>query len=295
MDSREQTKAAIEELERSVEDRPIDSIPIWSIICIIAAFFVAYFFAAYASIENWTERGQFGDMFGAMNAFVTGVTLAVVAKSLLLQRKELKFAQLESLRNRLEMIEQKEQMIEQKEQMAKQADALERQIQEMQDARTYERVPILRVTYFKLWLEGKEVTANGSAHVSGEGGACEIVFHFGWRDKSGRIWWWHGARDYQSPGSSTFDAVWPVEHARLARLDDLWLCTSYRNLAGGSVAIWQRFRASPERDGSWMGRSVYFKPVLKQYLGHDTSDAVLNEWVYRRLGAGSDRAAEEAE
>lgn len=46
---------------------------------------------------SWTERGQFGDMFGAINALFSGLAFAGIILTILLQREELK-AQREELK-----------------------------------------------------------------------------------------------------------------------------------------------------------------------------------------------------
>ncbi|MEB3120418.1 MAG: hypothetical protein VKL41_04250, partial [Snowella sp.] len=39
---------------------------------------------------NWEQRGQFGDMFGAVNAFFSGLALVGIVYNIILQRKELR-------------------------------------------------------------------------------------------------------------------------------------------------------------------------------------------------------------
>jgi len=41
------------------------------------------------ALPNWEERGQFGDMFGAVNTLFSGLALTAVAYALVLQSREL--------------------------------------------------------------------------------------------------------------------------------------------------------------------------------------------------------------
>ena len=51
--------------------------------------------------DTWTERGQLGDMFGAVNALFSGLAFAGIIYTILLQRVELK-AQRKELRLNME-------------------------------------------------------------------------------------------------------------------------------------------------------------------------------------------------
>jgi hypothetical protein len=41
------------------------------------------------TLEDWEKRGQFGDMFGGVNALFSGLAFAGVIYAILLQRREL--------------------------------------------------------------------------------------------------------------------------------------------------------------------------------------------------------------
>lgn len=57
----------------------------------LTAFLIqlAYGFVIYSSISSETGRGTFGDMFGAISAFFTGVTLAGLIYTIHQQQKDL--------------------------------------------------------------------------------------------------------------------------------------------------------------------------------------------------------------
>lgn len=71
---------------------------IFAAVCIAAVVvFLIYPFVLDAFLTNSAERGQFGDMFGAVNSLFSGLAFAGVIYAVLLQREELKL-QREELR-----------------------------------------------------------------------------------------------------------------------------------------------------------------------------------------------------
>lgn len=68
-----------------------------TIVGIIGCLHAGAGFAMYFAIEDWERRGQFGDMFGVVNALFAGLAFAGVIYTILLQRKELEL-QREELR-----------------------------------------------------------------------------------------------------------------------------------------------------------------------------------------------------
>lgn len=62
------------------------------IILTISAFtlvFPVYFFVVRYILPGWSESGQFGDMFGGLNAFFSGLAFLGVIYAIFLQREEL--------------------------------------------------------------------------------------------------------------------------------------------------------------------------------------------------------------
>lgn len=59
-----------------------------------------------AKIPGWAERGQFGDMFGGINATFSGLAFSALVYTLILQRRELKLQRLELALTRQELQKQ---------------------------------------------------------------------------------------------------------------------------------------------------------------------------------------------
>lgn len=75
------------------------------IIALIFPFIVNHFFA------DWTKSGTFGDTFGALNALFSGLALAGVIVTILIQRTELKNQRLELSLQRNEMKETRKEFL----------------------------------------------------------------------------------------------------------------------------------------------------------------------------------------
>ena len=60
------------------------------VVSIVLTVFVVYGFVVASSFSSWGERGQFGDMFGAANAFFAALAFCGVAYSLWLQAEQRK-------------------------------------------------------------------------------------------------------------------------------------------------------------------------------------------------------------
>ncbi|HKK87366.1 MAG TPA: hypothetical protein VJ917_00865 [Saprospiraceae bacterium] len=54
-------------------------------------------------LDNWSERGTFGDMFGAVNALFSALAFAALIYTVVLQREEIKQNREEIRRNRKEL------------------------------------------------------------------------------------------------------------------------------------------------------------------------------------------------
>ncbi len=91
---------------------------IWALIIII--LYGAFWGAVFYLESDWTIRGQFGDMFGAINALFSGIALAGIIFAIYLQSQELA-AQREELRlTREEMKLSRDELRGQKEVMSSQ-------------------------------------------------------------------------------------------------------------------------------------------------------------------------------
>lgn len=49
-----------------------------------------YWFFTFNGFQGWSERGQFGDMFGGLNALFSGLAFAGVIIAIILQKEELR-------------------------------------------------------------------------------------------------------------------------------------------------------------------------------------------------------------
>jgi hypothetical protein len=60
-----------------------------SLIMLIIIIWLCTLIGGYASFDNWAERGQFGDLFGSINALFSGLALAGIIYTIYLQKAEL--------------------------------------------------------------------------------------------------------------------------------------------------------------------------------------------------------------
>jgi hypothetical protein len=59
---------------------------------ILGAAFILWLSAPFVALyvfQSWAERGQFGDLFGSVNALFSGLAFAGLIYAILLQRQEL--------------------------------------------------------------------------------------------------------------------------------------------------------------------------------------------------------------
>lgn len=75
-----------------------------TIICLIAIIEITYYFLVFAFLpNNWTIRGQFGDMHGTLNTFFSGITLAAIIYTARMQHVELGLQRTASTKNSTEI------------------------------------------------------------------------------------------------------------------------------------------------------------------------------------------------
>ncbi len=70
---------------------------------IVVAFWLSALWVGHAFFPNWQERGQFGDLFGSVNALFSGLAFAGLIYAILLQRQELSLQRAELKLQREEM------------------------------------------------------------------------------------------------------------------------------------------------------------------------------------------------
>ncbi|MGE6664482.1 hypothetical protein [Paenibacillus xylanexedens] len=119
-------KYIVENLETNESNQDKDKTKgfvVWKLRSIFLAFFIIWGLSAlliYPFFDDWSERGTFGDTFGAINALFSAFafgglvyTLFIQRYELSLQRKELEMQRKEVARNGDQLEEQKNIMIEQ--------------------------------------------------------------------------------------------------------------------------------------------------------------------------------------
>jgi len=70
---------------------------------VIVAVLGLFWFVIVKNVDSWDERGQFGDMFGAVNALFSGLAFAGVIIALVYQRRELELQRQELRETRKEI------------------------------------------------------------------------------------------------------------------------------------------------------------------------------------------------
>lgn len=109
------------EPNKSDEDRiKIRWFPLVILIIIVIVLCLAYCITIIKCIEEWTTRGQFGDLFGGLNTLFSGLAFSALIYAIYLQHKELKLQRLELKQTREELKGQKLQLEAQNKTMQKQ-------------------------------------------------------------------------------------------------------------------------------------------------------------------------------
>lgn len=94
--------------------------PLVILILIIIFVYIISWLAIYFTMSSWENRGQFGDMFGALNTLFSGLAFAGIIYAIILQKKELVLQRKELKYTRDELKGQKEQLQAQNQTMEKQ-------------------------------------------------------------------------------------------------------------------------------------------------------------------------------
>lgn len=77
--------------------------PLATLFIIIIIIWASSFVLVFYQIPKWTDRGTFGDTFGAINALFSGLAFAGIIYTILLQRKELALQRQELADTRIEL------------------------------------------------------------------------------------------------------------------------------------------------------------------------------------------------
>lgn len=84
----------------------VESDKLWPLIILFILISVTWavsFLFVYNNISSWTNRGTFGDSFGAVNALFSGLAFGGIIYTILLQRKELTLQRQELAETRVEL------------------------------------------------------------------------------------------------------------------------------------------------------------------------------------------------
>lgn len=118
---------------------------------VVLAWVVA-FLLIYFGIKDWSHRGQFGDMFGALNVLFSGFAFAALYFTISLQQQQLRRQDQQIQLQREDLRLQREEMAASRGELARQADA--------QTALTRATVAQIRVASInaeveaqKLWID----------------------------------------------------------------------------------------------------------------------------------------------
>lgn len=77
---------------------------------VVLALYAAYWYGVHSAIKDLPSRGQFGDMFGGVNALFTALAFAGLIFTAALQRRELELQRLELKATRTELANQSTQL-----------------------------------------------------------------------------------------------------------------------------------------------------------------------------------------
>ncbi len=86
-----------------------------ALVLVVASVLIVYGVLVLNSLPDWTERGQFGDMFGAANTLFSGLAFSALVYALVLQREELTLQRKELALTRSELSKQSASQAEQAE------------------------------------------------------------------------------------------------------------------------------------------------------------------------------------
>ncbi|MEK9566825.1 MAG: hypothetical protein VW125_06935 [Flavobacteriaceae bacterium] len=92
-----ETESAPKELENSNKHLLIKLILLVVLIWALSAVLIMFF------LSEWSDRGTFGDLFGAVNALFSALAFAVLIYTIILQREEIKQNREEIVLNRKEL------------------------------------------------------------------------------------------------------------------------------------------------------------------------------------------------
>ena len=119
-----------------------------AVAAIVAAFSIALEvltgFLTYRAFPSWSDRGNLGQMFGAVSALFSALALAAVAISIVLQSEELSLQRQELEFTRRELQRSADAQVATVELFRKQLDATQASLQEERERRRHLSAPLFR-------------------------------------------------------------------------------------------------------------------------------------------------------
>jgi hypothetical protein len=113
-------------LKASTDKEPTTPLkPLFYISLTVIFVWLSAAFCIYFALDNWEQRGQFGDLFGAANALFSGLAFASLIYTIHLQRQELSLQRKELELTRIELSRSASAQESSEKALAKQAEALE--------------------------------------------------------------------------------------------------------------------------------------------------------------------------
>lgn len=126
---RARTQAGAHEIGRLVDfnshliAKMNSSLHLRNLLGLVVVAWIITFIVIYFSLGDWQTRGQFGDMFGALNVLFSGFAFAALFYTISLQQRQLKQQDEQLTLQRAELRLQREEMVASRSELARQADA----------------------------------------------------------------------------------------------------------------------------------------------------------------------------
>ncbi len=102
---------------------------IWLVPVVILVLWLATWLLGVYLVDDWAKRGQFGDLFGSINALFSGLALAGVVTAIFLQKQELALQRAELKMTRDELRRTADAQEKSEDAVARQAHALQQAAQ----------------------------------------------------------------------------------------------------------------------------------------------------------------------
>ena len=158
--------------EHGVDNRKAPPASLPTVIAVVVIVWVAFGIAVYFTFPDQETRGQFGDMFGAVNALFSALAFAILIHTLWLQREDLDIQRQELQDTREELKGQRKALETQSAHAAGQLAALQAQLKQSGKAYIERNKPVVFCDRVGLSTGGYEYVIRNV----GEGFAVNVYF-----------------------------------------------------------------------------------------------------------------------